>query len=137
MMHFSVVSHNRHSAMLFNFHFGGHVIVNNHIMLDLQEKHVSLIVIIENTLATKAWSVKIKIRVEMNHIGVWNQPERQTLDKRACWTYDLMILHSVIGKFLKVSLRPRVRKYVISIYFFKAYARSATNGSDIARHIHE
>ena len=54
MMHFSVVSHNRHSAMLFNFHFGGHVIVNNHIMLDLQEKHVSLIVIIENTLATKA-----------------------------------------------------------------------------------
>ena len=51
MMHFSVVSHNRHSAMLFNFHFGGHVIViiNHHIMLDLQEKHVSLIVIIERT----------------------------------------------------------------------------------------
>ena len=28
-------------------------------------------------------------------------------------------------------LRPQVRKNVISIHLFKAYARSATNGSDI------
>ena len=34
-------------------------------------------------------------------------------------------------------LRPRVRNYVISIHLFKAYARSATNGSDNARNICE
>ena len=36
-----------------------------------------------------------------------------------------------------LSLRPRVRDYVISIHLFKAHARSATNDSDIARNIHE
>ena len=35
------------------------------------------------------------------------------------------------------SLRPRVRNQVISIHLFKAYTRSATNGCDIARNIHE
>ena len=34
-------------------------------------------------------------------------------------------------------LRSRVRNYVISVHSFKAYARSATNGSDMARNIHE
>ena len=38
---------------------------------------------------------------------------------------------------MKLPLRPRVRNLVISIYLFKVYARSATNDSDIVRHIHE
>ena len=34
-------------------------------------------------------------------------------------------------------LRPRVRNWVISIHLFKVCAQSATNGSDMARNIHE
>ena len=71
------------------------------------------------------------VKVERGEVLCRMSNESQFVD---LWSLCIIQAISRLPRICFIHLRPRVR--VISIYLFKVYARSATNDSDIVRHIH-